>query len=45
MSTIDLALRYVIISVAFQLACAWVHAFQSPWPLVDAFELASTAEE
>lgn len=45
MSTIDLALRYVIISVAFQFACAWVHAFQSPWPLIDAFELASTAEE
>jgi len=45
MSAIDLVLRYAIISVAFQLACAWVHTFQSPWPLVDAFELASTAEE
>ena len=45
MSAIDLVLRYAIISVAFQLACAWVHTFQSPWPLVDAFELAPTAEE
>lgn len=45
MSAVDLVLRYAIISVAFQLACAWVHALQSPWPLVDAFELASTAEE
>ena len=45
MSAIDLALRYVIISVAFQFACAWVHAFQSPWPLVDAFELAPTVED
>ena len=45
MSAVDLVLRYAIISVAFQLACAWVHTFQSPWPLVDAFELAPTAEE
>ena len=45
MSAIDLVLRYVIISVAFQLACAWAHTFQSPWPLVDAFELAPTAED
>ena len=45
MSAIDLVLRYVIISVAFQLACAWAHAFQSPWPLVDAFELAPTVED
>ncbi len=44
MSTIDLALRYAIIALAFQLACAWAHAFQSPWPVVDAFELAPTAE-
>lgn len=45
MSAVDLVLRYAIISVAFQLACAWVHAFQSPWPLVDAFELAPTVED
>lgn len=45
MSAIDLVLRYAIISVAFQLACAWVHTFQSPWPLVDAFELAPTVED
>ena len=45
MSAIDLTLRYAIILVAFHLACAWVHTFQSPWPLIDAFELAPTAED
>ncbi len=45
MSTIDLALRYAIITLAFQLACAWAHTFQSPWPLADAFELAPTAKD
>lgn len=45
MSAFNLALRYLIIAVAFQLACAWVQTFQSPWPLVDAFELAPTANE
>lgn len=44
MSAIDLLFRYAIISIAFQLACAWMHAFQSPWPLVDACELAPSAE-
>lgn len=44
MSTIDLLLRYAIISLAFQLACAWVYTFQSPWPLADAFQLAPSAE-
>lgn len=41
----DLLLRYVIISIAFQLACAWIQSFQKPWPLVDSFELAESAEE
>ena len=45
MKTVDLALRYAIIYAALQLACAWAQTFQSPWPLVDAFELAPTAEE
>lgn len=45
MSAIDLALRYAIISVACQLACAWAQAFHAPWPLADAFELAPTVEE
>ena len=44
MSTIDLVLRYAIISIAFQLACAWAHPFQSPWPLADAFQLAPSVE-
>lgn len=44
MSAIDLLLRYAIISIAFQLACAWAHTFQSPWPLPDAFQLAHSAE-
>ncbi len=44
MSTIDLVLRYAIISIAFQLACAWAHTFQSPWPLADAFQLAPSVE-
>ncbi len=41
----DLLLRYFIISIAIHIACAWIQTFQSPWPLVDAFELAGTAEE
>lgn len=41
----DLLLRYLIIALAAHLACAWVQAFQAPWPLIDAFELADTAEE
>lgn len=45
MSSVDLALRYLIIVVAWHLACAWVQAFQSPYPIADAFELAGTAEE
>lgn len=44
MNAIDLLLRYAIISLAFQLACAWAYTFQSPWPLVDAFQLAPSAE-
>lgn len=44
MSAIDLLFRYVVISIAFQLACAWMHTFQSPWPLVDAFQLAPSVE-
>ena len=39
----DLILRYAIIAVAAQLAAAWAHAFQEPWPLPGAFELAPTA--
>lgn len=45
MKTVDLALRCAIIYAALQLACAWAQTFQSPWPLVDAFELAPTANE
>ncbi len=45
MSSVDLALRYLIIVVAWHLACAWVQTFQSPYPISDAFELAGTAEE
>ena len=45
MSAIDLFLRYAIISIAFQLACAWAYTFQSPWPLVDAFQLAPSAKD
>ncbi|MEC4174996.1 hypothetical protein VIN30_00845 [Adlercreutzia sp. R7] len=44
MSAIDLLLRYAIIAVTFQLACAWAHAFQSPWPLPDALQLAPSAK-
>lgn len=43
--SLDLLLRYLIIAIAAHLACAWMHTFQSPWPLVDAFELADCAEE
>ena len=45
MKTIDLLLRYAIVAIAFQLACAWMHTFQSPWPLMDAFQIASSAKE
>lgn len=45
MSSADLALRYLIIVVAWHLACAWAQTFQSPYPIADAFELAGTAEE
>ena len=30
-------------ALAAQLAAAWAHAFQEPWPLPGAFELAPTA--
>ena len=43
--SLDLLLRYLVIVIAAHLACAWVQTFQSPWPLVDAFELADCAEE
>lgn len=43
-STIDLALRYIIIATAIHLACAWEQAFHVSWPLPGAFELADTAE-
>lgn len=43
--SLDLLLRYLIISIAMQVACAWIQTFQSPWPLADAFELAENAEE
>ena len=43
--SLDLLLRHLIIAIAAHLACAWTHTFQSPWPLVDAFELADCAEE
>ncbi len=45
MSSADLALRYLIIVVAWHLACAWAQTFQSPYPIADAFKLAGTAEE
>ena len=45
MSSVDLALRYLIIAVAWHLACAWIQTFQSSYPITDAFELAGTAEE
>lgn len=45
MSSVDLMLRYCIIAAAWHLACAWAQTFQSPYPLVDAFELAGSAEE
>ena len=41
----DLLLRYLIIAIALQLACAWIKEFGTPWPLVDAFELAESAED
>ena len=40
----DLLLRYLIIAIALQLACAWIKEFGMPWPLADAFELAESAE-
>lgn len=43
--TLDLVLRYATICVAYHLACAWAQAFQSPWPLVDAFELAESFDD
>lgn len=43
--SIDLALRYLVIAIAAHIACAWMQTFQSPWPLVDAFELAGNVEE
>lgn len=45
MSSVNLALRYLIIVAAWHLACAWAQTFQSPYPIADAFELAGTAEE
>ncbi len=45
MRAADLMLRYAIITIAWHLACAWIQAFQSPWPLLDAFELADSADE
>lgn len=45
MRTADLILRYAIIAIAWQLACAWGKTFQSPWPLANAFELADSPEE
>lgn len=41
----NLLLRYLIIALATHIACAWIQAFQTPWPLADAFELADTVEE
>lgn len=41
----DLILRLLVIHVAIQFACAWLQAFQAPWPLEDAFELADSFEE
>lgn len=41
----DLLLRYLIITIAVQLACAWIKEVGTPWPLVDAFELAESAED
>lgn len=41
----DLLLRYLIIAIALQLACAWIKEFGTPWPLTDAFELAESAED
>lgn len=41
---VDLLLRCAIIAAAASLACAWMQAFCEPWPLVDAFVLAPTAE-
>lgn len=40
---IDLALRYLVIAITAHIACAWMQTFQSPWPLVDAFEPAGNA--
>lgn len=41
----DLLLRFLIIAIAVQLACAWMKEFGTPWPLADAFELAESAED
>lgn len=41
----DLLLRLLVIMAAFHLACAWMQAFCSPWPLTDAFDLAGSFEE
>ncbi len=43
--SLDLIMRYAVIALAAQLAAAWAQAFQAPWPLPGAFELAATAEE
>ncbi len=43
--SLDLIMRYAVIALAAQLAAAWAQAFQEPWPLPGAFELAATAEE
>lgn len=41
----DLLLRYLIIGIALQLACAWIKEFGLPWPLTDAFDLAENVED
>ena len=41
----DLILRLLVIHAAVQCACAWLQAFQTPWPLAGAFELADSFEE
>lgn len=42
--SMDLMLRVLVVTVAFHLALAWLQAFQTPWPLEDAFELADSFE-
>ena len=42
--SVELLLRCTINAAAASLACAWMQAFCEPWPLVDAFVLAPTAE-